>query len=86
MSLQEVCLCDAVVVFEQGHMVLACGSSGFSHHFGTNFTSVDSYVLLPFLYIQTPREEQRKSQRSLYYPYCSNMKNTVWMGKQVMLL
>lgn len=37
---------------EQGHMVLACGSSGFSHPLGSNFTTVDSYVPLPFLYIQ----------------------------------
>lgn len=34
---------------EPGHMILACGLSGFSHPLGTNFTSVDSYVLLPFL-------------------------------------
>jgi len=39
---------------EQGQMVLACvGLSGFSHPSGSNFTSVDSNVLLPFLSIQT---------------------------------
>lgn len=35
---------------EPGHIILACGLSGFSHPLGKNFTSVHSYVLLPFLF------------------------------------